>query len=84
MLVTVLLSHSGDGTAGATWPRCDVDAESCWRHYCQGMLATALLGDWGVVRCRCRVMLVTILPSHAGDGGAGATRPQHDVDSESC
>jgi hypothetical protein len=29
MLVTVLLSHAGDDTAEATWPRRDVDAESC-------------------------------------------------------
>jgi hypothetical protein len=31
MLVTALLSHAGDGTVEATWPRRNVDAESCWR-----------------------------------------------------
>jgi hypothetical protein len=29
-------------------------------------------------------MLVTILPSHAGDDAAGVTWPQRDVDAESC
>jgi hypothetical protein len=29
MLATMLPSHAGDGTAEVTWPRCDVDAESC-------------------------------------------------------
>jgi hypothetical protein len=31
MLVTVLLSHAGDGAAEVTWPRRDIDAESCQR-----------------------------------------------------
>jgi hypothetical protein len=31
-------SHAGDGTAGATWPRHDVDAESCSGWCCQVML----------------------------------------------
>jgi hypothetical protein len=30
MLATMLSSHAGDVTAGATWPRRDVDIESCW------------------------------------------------------
>jgi hypothetical protein len=30
MLATMLLSHAGDGTAEATWPWHDVEAESCW------------------------------------------------------
>jgi hypothetical protein len=30
MLATMLLSHDGDGTAEASWPRRDVDIESCW------------------------------------------------------
>jgi hypothetical protein len=29
MLATMLLRHAGEGTAGATWPRGDIDAESC-------------------------------------------------------
>jgi hypothetical protein len=29
MMVMMLLSHTGDGAAGVTWPRRDVDAESC-------------------------------------------------------
>jgi hypothetical protein len=31
MLATVLSSHASDGTVGGTWPRLDVEAESCWR-----------------------------------------------------
>jgi hypothetical protein len=42
MLVIVLLSHASDGAAEATWPRRDVDAESCWRQCCCVMLATTL------------------------------------------
>jgi hypothetical protein len=30
MQATMLLSHAGDGAAEATWPRRDVEAESCW------------------------------------------------------
>jgi hypothetical protein len=26
----MLLSHAGDDAADVTWPRCDVDVESCW------------------------------------------------------
>jgi hypothetical protein len=33
-------SHAGDGATGVTWPRRDVDAESCWRRCCQVMLVT--------------------------------------------
>jgi hypothetical protein len=29
MLVTVLLSYVGNGAAEVTWPRRDVDVESC-------------------------------------------------------
>jgi hypothetical protein len=76
MLATVLPSHTGDDVAGATWPRRDVDAESCWRRRCWGNLAVA--------RCRCRVMLVIMLSSHAGNSAAGATWLQRDVDAESC
>jgi hypothetical protein len=42
MLTTVLSSHAGDGTTGATWSRRDVDAESCWRRCYRVMLVTAL------------------------------------------
>jgi hypothetical protein len=41
--MTVMPSDAGDGTVGATWPRHDVDVESCWRHYCRVMMAMALL-----------------------------------------
>jgi hypothetical protein len=59
-------SHAGDGAAGATWPQRDVDAESsdddatesCWWRRCRG--------DLVVMRCRCRVMLVTALPVRLG------------------
>jgi hypothetical protein len=30
MLATMLLSHVGDDTGGATWARRDVNVESCW------------------------------------------------------
>jgi hypothetical protein len=43
MLVMVLLSQDNDDTAGVTWPRRDVDAESCWRQCCRVMLAMTLL-----------------------------------------
>jgi hypothetical protein len=26
-----MLSHAGDDAAGATWPRCDIDVDSCWQ-----------------------------------------------------
>jgi hypothetical protein len=53
-------SHVGDGAAGVTWPWRDADAKSCWRQCCRGDLAGT--------RCRCWVMLGTVLLSHAGDG----------------
>jgi hypothetical protein len=40
----------------------DGAAELCWQWRCRGHLAVA--------RCRCRVMLVTVLSSHVGDGTA--------------
>jgi hypothetical protein len=48
--------------------------ESCWRRS-HGVLATT--------RCRCRVMLVTVLPSHAGDDVVMTTWLQYDEDVES-
>jgi hypothetical protein len=45
----MLPSHAGDGVAEATWPRRDVDVESCWRQCCRVMLATALPGRLGHV-----------------------------------
>jgi hypothetical protein len=47
MLATVLQSITGDNAAGVTWPRCDVDVESCWRQYCRVMLAMVLLRRLG-------------------------------------
>jgi hypothetical protein len=38
----VLLSHAVDDATEATWPRRDVDVESCWRQWCQVVLATML------------------------------------------
>jgi hypothetical protein len=35
------------------------------------MLAMALPDDLAATRCRCRVMLVMVLLSHAGDNAAG-------------
>jgi hypothetical protein len=49
--------------------------ESCWRWRC--------LGDMAVERCRCRVMLATLLPSHTGDDAAEATWSRCDIDTES-
>jgi hypothetical protein len=51
----------------------DGAAESCRRR-----------GDLATVRCRCRVMLATLLSSHVGDSAIGETGPQRDVDVESC
>jgi hypothetical protein len=109
--MTMLPSHDGDGAAKATWLRCDVDVESCWRQCCWVIQAMALLrqlghnaismsshdgdnvvesrwrqprrGDLAVTRCRCRVMLVTMLLSHDGDGAAEVTWPWCDVDAKS-
>jgi hypothetical protein len=39
----MILSHVGDDVTGVTWPRRDVDAESCWRV----MVATTLSGRLG-------------------------------------
>jgi hypothetical protein len=40
MLTIVLPSYASDGTIEATWPRCDVGADSWWRRRCRGDLAT--------------------------------------------
>jgi hypothetical protein len=45
--MTMLLSHAGDGATESTWPRHNVDIESCWRRYCRDMLATVLPGRLG-------------------------------------
>jgi hypothetical protein len=47
ILVTMLSSHAGDDVARATWPRHDVDAESCWRQCYRVMLAMTLLRQLG-------------------------------------
>jgi hypothetical protein len=47
-------------------------------------------GQWhyrdelATVRCRCQVMLATVLSSHADDGAADVTCPRGEVDTESC
>jgi hypothetical protein len=71
MLVMVRLSQASDDTTEATWPRHDVDVESCWRRCCRGDLAAT----W----YRCQVMLITVLLSQAGDSIAEATWPWRDV-----
>jgi hypothetical protein len=45
--VIMLPSHASHNVAKVTWPRRDVDAESCWRHCCRVMLVTALPGRLG-------------------------------------
>jgi hypothetical protein len=50
-------------------------AKSCWRRRCQDNLAA--------VRCRYRVVLETMLPSHVGNGAAEVTWVRHDIDAES-
>jgi hypothetical protein len=54
MLATMLLSHAGDDAVDTTWPRHDVDAESCWPQCCRVMLAMALqlTGVLAVIRLR--------------------------------
>jgi hypothetical protein len=47
MLAMVLSSHARDGTTKVTWPRRDVDAESCWRWRYRVMLAVVLPGQLG-------------------------------------
>jgi hypothetical protein len=42
MLATMLLNHGRDDAAKSTWPRCDVDVESCWQQCCRVMLTMAL------------------------------------------
>jgi hypothetical protein len=42
MLTAMLLSHVGDEAAEVTWPRCDIDVESCWRQCYRVMLAMVL------------------------------------------
>jgi hypothetical protein len=37
-----------------------------------------------VARCKCQVILVIVLPSHAGVGDVEAILPWRDVDVESC
>jgi hypothetical protein len=49
--------------------------KSCRRQHCRGDLA--------MVQSRCRVMLATILSSHAHDDAAGVTWPRLEVDAES-
>jgi hypothetical protein len=65
MLVMVLPSHAGDGVVRATWLLHDVDAESCLQRRYRGGLDT--------MQCRCRVMLATMLLSHATNDATRAT-----------
>jgi hypothetical protein len=62
MLVTVLLSPTGDGAAEVT-----LVMAQC---RCRVMLMKVLPSDLVVTRCRYRVMLVTMLLSQDGDGSA--------------
>jgi hypothetical protein len=82
MLATVLLSHASDdtarrfgrGTMYMTGRAGDGATESCWQWCYQGDLAAT--------RCRCQVMLATVLPSHTGDGAIIVTWPWRDIDAE--
>jgi hypothetical protein len=47
MLATMLLSHAGDGAAETTWPRRDIDTESCWQQCCRLTLVMVLPGRLG-------------------------------------
>jgi hypothetical protein len=60
MLAMVLPSLAGDRTVGVTWPRRDVDVESCWQRCCWGDLAAR----W----CTCQTMLATVLQERLGRG----------------
>jgi hypothetical protein len=71
MLEMMLLSHAGDDVTGATWPRRNVDTESCWRWCCQVMLVTMLSGRLG--RGAMKML------SHGGDDAARATWPRRVV-----
>jgi hypothetical protein len=62
MPATMLPSHAGDGTVEVTWPRRDVDVESCWRQCYQVMLATMLPRRLG--------RDTMLMPNHAGDNAA--------------
>jgi hypothetical protein len=87
--MTVLLSHTDDGAAGATWPRRNVDVESCWQRCCRVMLAIESCwrqrcrDDLVMARYRGQAILVTVLSSHAGDGAARVTWPRCNVDVKS-
>jgi hypothetical protein len=41
-MATMLPSHAGDCATEVTWPRCNVNAESCWRPCCRVILVMAL------------------------------------------
>jgi hypothetical protein len=70
MLVTMLSSHAGDDAAKATWPLRDIEAESCWRGAAESYSRWRCRGDLAATRCKCLVMLVTMLLSHVDDGTA--------------
>jgi hypothetical protein len=70
MLTMMLPSHVGNGVAEVTWSWHDITIESCWRWCCWVMLAMTLSSDFVVAPCRWRVMIVMMLPSHAGDDTA--------------
>jgi hypothetical protein len=76
MLVTVLLRQLGCDVMLMPSHAGDGTVESCWRWQCRD--------DMAVTRYRCRVMLVTELLNHTGDGAAKATWPRRNVDAESC
>jgi hypothetical protein len=84
MLAMVLPSDAGNGATGVTWPQCDVEVESCSRGAVESCWRRRWRGDLAAARCRCRVMLATMLPSHAGDGATEATWPRRDINAESC
>jgi hypothetical protein len=74
--VMSLSSHASDGTAEVTWSCCDVGAESYWS-WCSRV-------DLVVERCRCRVMLVAVLPSRLGLGVMSLSSHTGNGAAESC
>jgi hypothetical protein len=76
MLVMAQSSPAGDDAVGVTWSWRDVDVESCWQRHCRDELATT--------RCRCRIMLTTMILSRAGNDTAGTTWSWRDIDVDSC
>jgi hypothetical protein len=57
--VMVLSSHADDGAHEAMQPRCNVDADLCWRQHCRVILTTVLPRRFGHG--------MRYMPSHPGE-----------------